>query len=44
MAEATPMTPVEALELDRFPRHLIVLGGGYVGLELSQFHCARLRG
>ena len=36
LAEATPMTHVEALELDRLPKHLIVLGGGYVGLELSQ--------
>jgi pyruvate/2-oxoglutarate dehydrogenase complex dihydrolipoamide dehydrogenase (E3) component len=36
LAEATPMTHVEALALDRLPRHLIVLGGGYVGLELSQ--------
>jgi pyruvate/2-oxoglutarate dehydrogenase complex dihydrolipoamide dehydrogenase (E3) component len=36
LAEATPMTHVEALELDRLPRHLIVLGGGYIGLELSQ--------
>src|SRR6266403_3573442 len=36
LAEATPMTHVEALELDRLPRHLMVLGGGYVGLELSQ--------
>ena len=36
LAEAIPMTHVEALELDRLPRHLIVLGGGYVGLELSQ--------
>lgn len=36
LAEATPMTHVEALELDRMPRRLIVLGGGYVGLELSQ--------
>jgi pyruvate/2-oxoglutarate dehydrogenase complex dihydrolipoamide dehydrogenase (E3) component len=36
LAEATPMTHVEALKLDRLPRHLIVLGGGYVGLELSQ--------
>ena len=33
---ANPMTHVEALELDRLPEHLIVLGGGYVGLELSQ--------
>jgi pyruvate/2-oxoglutarate dehydrogenase complex dihydrolipoamide dehydrogenase (E3) component len=27
---------VEALELDEVPEHLIVIGGGYVGLELSQ--------
>ncbi len=33
---AKPMTHVEALDLDRLPKHLIVLGGGYVGLELSQ--------
>jgi pyruvate/2-oxoglutarate dehydrogenase complex dihydrolipoamide dehydrogenase (E3) component len=31
---ANPMTHVEALDLDRLPEHLIVLGGGYVGLEL----------
>ena len=37
LAEAAkPMTHVEALELDRLPQHLMVLGGGYVGLELSQ--------
>ena len=36
LAEARPMTHVEALELDRLPRHLIVFGGGYVGLELAQ--------
>ncbi len=30
------MTNIEALELDYLPRHLIVLGGGYVGLELAQ--------
>ena len=33
---AEPMTHVEVLNLDRLPSHLIVLGGGYVGLELSQ--------
>jgi pyruvate/2-oxoglutarate dehydrogenase complex dihydrolipoamide dehydrogenase (E3) component len=33
---AKPMTHVEALELDRLPEHLVVLGGGFVGLELSQ--------
>ncbi len=34
--EAGPLTHVEALDLDRLPGHLIVLGGGFVGLELSQ--------
>ena len=33
---ARPLTHVEALELDYLPSHLIVLGGGYVGLELAQ--------
>ena len=33
---ANPMTHVEILDLERLPGHLIVLGGGYVGLELSQ--------
>lgn len=33
---ANPLTHVEALELDRLPEHLLVLGGGYVGLELAQ--------
>lgn len=33
---ARPMTNVEALELDYVPPHLIVLGGGYAGLELAQ--------
>ena len=33
---ARPLTHVEALELDYLPAHLIVLGGGYVGLELAQ--------
>jgi pyruvate/2-oxoglutarate dehydrogenase complex dihydrolipoamide dehydrogenase (E3) component len=33
---ARPLTHIEALELDYLPPHLIVLGGGYVGLELSQ--------
>ena len=36
LAEARPMTHVEVLELDRVPSHLLVLGGGYVGLELAQ--------
>jgi pyruvate/2-oxoglutarate dehydrogenase complex dihydrolipoamide dehydrogenase (E3) component len=33
---ANPLTHVEALELDYLPAHLIVLGGGYVGLEMAQ--------
>src|SRR6201982_225178 len=33
---AMPLTNIEALELDYVPQHLIVLGGGYVGLELAQ--------
>lgn len=31
-----PLTHVEALDLDHVPDHLIVLGGGYIGLELAQ--------
>jgi pyruvate/2-oxoglutarate dehydrogenase complex dihydrolipoamide dehydrogenase (E3) component len=33
---ARPLTNIEALDLDYLPPHLIVLGGGYVGLELAQ--------
>ena len=36
LAEAAPLTNIETLELDRIPGHLIVLGGGYVGLEFAQ--------
>ena len=36
LARAAPLTHVEALELGRLPAHLIVLGGGYVGVELAQ--------
>ena len=34
--EAQPLTHIEALELDQLPEHLLVIGGGYVGLELAQ--------
>ncbi|HEY8008700.1 MAG TPA: mercuric reductase [Methylocella sp.] len=33
---AGPMTNIETLELGYVPHHLIVLGAGYVGLELAQ--------
>ncbi|RXH58894.1 FAD-dependent oxidoreductase [Granulicella sibirica] len=34
--ESQPLTHIEFLELDHIPEHLIVLGGGYIGLELAQ--------
>jgi len=36
LAGAAPLTHVEALELGRLLSHLVVLGGGYVGVELVQ--------
>ena len=36
LSEASPLTHIEALELDQVPGRLLVLGGGYIGLELSQ--------
>jgi pyruvate/2-oxoglutarate dehydrogenase complex dihydrolipoamide dehydrogenase (E3) component len=36
LAEAKPLTHIEAFELDHIPKHLLVLGAGYVGLELAQ--------
>src|SRR5216684_11729 len=36
LAESGPLTNIEVLELDRLPEHLLVLGGGYVGLEFAQ--------
>lgn len=36
LAEAQPLTHIEALELGEIPEHLLVVGGGYVGVELSQ--------
>src|SRR6185295_16565195 len=33
---AQPLTHIEALDLDYLPPHMIVLGGGYVGIELAQ--------
>src|SRR5450755_1102121 len=36
LADAQPLTHVEALELGEVPAHLLVLGNGYVGLEFAQ--------
>jgi len=36
LSEARPLTHIEALELDYAPEHLIILGGGYVGIEMAQ--------
>jgi pyruvate/2-oxoglutarate dehydrogenase complex dihydrolipoamide dehydrogenase (E3) component len=36
LADANPLTHIEALELDYVPGHLLVLGGGYIGLEMAQ--------
>jgi len=36
LTDVAPLTHIEALELDYVPKHLLVLGAGYVGLELAQ--------
>jgi pyruvate/2-oxoglutarate dehydrogenase complex dihydrolipoamide dehydrogenase (E3) component len=36
LREANPLTHIEALELDYIPQELVILGGGYVGLEFGQ--------
>jgi pyruvate/2-oxoglutarate dehydrogenase complex dihydrolipoamide dehydrogenase (E3) component len=36
LVEAAPLTHVEALNLERVPEHIVILGGGYVGLEFAQ--------
>jgi pyruvate/2-oxoglutarate dehydrogenase complex dihydrolipoamide dehydrogenase (E3) component len=36
LEEAQPLTHIEVLELDEIPEHLLVVGGGYVGVEMSQ--------
>jgi pyruvate/2-oxoglutarate dehydrogenase complex dihydrolipoamide dehydrogenase (E3) component len=39
LVAARPMTHIELLDLDRLPEHLVIMGGGYVGLELAQAMC-----
>jgi pyruvate/2-oxoglutarate dehydrogenase complex dihydrolipoamide dehydrogenase (E3) component len=36
LSDAQPLTHIEALELDKLPEHLVVIGSGYIGLEMSQ--------
>jgi pyruvate/2-oxoglutarate dehydrogenase complex dihydrolipoamide dehydrogenase (E3) component len=36
LEEASAMTHVELLDLDALPEHLLILGGGYIALELAQ--------
>lgn len=36
LRQSRPMTHIEALNLSVVPEHLVILGGGYVGLELAQ--------
>jgi pyruvate/2-oxoglutarate dehydrogenase complex dihydrolipoamide dehydrogenase (E3) component len=36
LAEARPLTNIELLEIDRLPEHIVILGGGYIGLEFAQ--------
>ncbi len=36
LAEAKPLTHVEALLLDAVPPRLLILGGGYIGMEMAQ--------
>jgi pyruvate/2-oxoglutarate dehydrogenase complex dihydrolipoamide dehydrogenase (E3) component len=36
LSDANPMTHIQALDLDNIPAHLLIIGGGYVGLELAQ--------
>jgi pyruvate/2-oxoglutarate dehydrogenase complex dihydrolipoamide dehydrogenase (E3) component len=36
LRESGPLTHIEALELDHLPEHLLIIGGGYIGLEFAQ--------
>jgi pyruvate/2-oxoglutarate dehydrogenase complex dihydrolipoamide dehydrogenase (E3) component len=36
LREAKPLTHIEALELNDLPEHLVVMGGGFIGLEFAQ--------
>jgi pyruvate/2-oxoglutarate dehydrogenase complex dihydrolipoamide dehydrogenase (E3) component len=36
LAESAPLTHIEILELTTLPEHLLILGGGFIGLEFAQ--------
>jgi pyruvate/2-oxoglutarate dehydrogenase complex dihydrolipoamide dehydrogenase (E3) component len=36
LPDVKPLTSETALELDRLPEHLLILGGGFIGVELGQ--------
>lgn len=36
LADVQPLTHIEALELGELPENLLIIGGGYVGLEMAQ--------
>jgi pyruvate/2-oxoglutarate dehydrogenase complex dihydrolipoamide dehydrogenase (E3) component len=36
LVESVPLTHIEALELTVLPEHLLILGGGFIGLEFAQ--------
>ena len=36
LADLAPLDSTSVMELDRVPQHLVVLGGGYIGIEFGQ--------
>jgi pyruvate/2-oxoglutarate dehydrogenase complex dihydrolipoamide dehydrogenase (E3) component len=36
LAESNPLTHIEALQLTVLPEHLLIVGGGFIGLEFAQ--------
>lgn len=36
LVDSDPMTHIEILDLDVLPSHLLIIGGGYVGVEFAQ--------
>lgn len=38
LKEAEPLTSTTVLDLEEVPEHLVILGGGYIGLSFGQMH------